>query len=53
VSTLKLLVVIALAAALTAIATFGGGWKWHRSGSAHVEHIAGWTWDARSDRHGH
>ena len=51
-STLKLFAVIAFAAALTAFAVFGGGWKWHRSGqAAHVERVAGWTWDARSQRH--
>jgi hypothetical protein len=52
--TLKLVAVIAFAAALTALAAFGGGWKWHqKSGAGHVERVAGWTWDENNVKHVH
>jgi hypothetical protein len=45
VSKLKLIAVLAFAVALTALAAFGAGWKWHgRAQAAPHERIAGWTW---------
>ena len=33
----------------TALAAFGGGWKWrHSAQAAPQEHIAGWTWDGQA-----
>jgi hypothetical protein len=44
---LKLVLVVALVVALTALAAFGGGWKWrHPAGqAASPERVAGWTWE--------
>ena len=51
---LKLVAVIAFAAALTAFAALGGGWKWrHTTGAGHVERVAGWTWDGNQAKHVH
>ena len=52
--TLKLIAVIAFAAALTAFAVLGCGWKWrHAAGAGHVERVAGWTWDESHANHVH
>jgi hypothetical protein len=45
-SRFKLVVLTALVIALSAIAVFGGGWKWSHHNDGYVpQKVAGWTWD--------